>query len=240
MPEGFTNEKSVLPKVMVWWRYATSDYLSQRWPRPVSTYKPQWANVCNFTPKTIFPHTLLRCRWLVLRWPMFVFPRPLPVIRLRPNYQHICIHPQSMYFFYKNPLRFKTGMNVIGKISIQRERVYVWDSRQGANITVGVPWWVINTHYDDVMMGAIASQITSLTIVYSTGCLFSRRSNKTSKFRVTGLCEGNSPATGEFPAQRASNAENVSIWWRHHETIRSQLLAKEKCTTVEGKGIFWS
>ena len=23
--------------------------------------------------------------------------------------------------------------------------------------------------------------------------------------------------TGEFPAQRASNAENVSIWWRHHE-----------------------
>ena len=22
--------------------------------------------------------------------------------------------------------------------------------------------------------------------------------------------------TGEFPAQRASNAENVSIWWRHH------------------------
>ena len=21
---------------------------------------------------------------------------------------------------------------------------------------------------------------------------------------------------GEFPAQRASNAENVSIWWRHH------------------------
>ena len=24
--------------------------------------------------------------------------------------------------------------------------------------------------------------------------------------------------TGEFPAQMASNAENVSIWWRHHET----------------------
>ena len=28
---------------------------------------------------------------------------------------------------------------------------------------------------------------------------------------------GNSPGTGEFPAQRASYAENVSIWWRHHE-----------------------
>ena len=33
--------------------------------------------------------------------------------------------------------------------------------------------------------------------------LFRCRSKKTSKLRVTGRCEGNSPATGEFPAQRA-------------------------------------
>ena len=46
--------------------------------------------------------------------------------------------------------------------------------------------------------------------------LFKRRSKKASKLRATGLCAGNSPGTGEFPAQRASNAENVSIWWRHH------------------------
>ena len=46
--------------------------------------------------------------------------------------------------------------------------------------------------------------------------LFRRRSKKTSKLRVTGLCAGNSPVTVEFPAQMASNAENVSIWWRHH------------------------
>ena len=46
-------------------------------------------------------------------------------------------------------------------------------------------------------------------------CLFSR-SKKTSKPHVTVLCAGNSTATGEFPAQKASNAENVSIWWRHH------------------------
>ena len=42
--------------------------------------------------------------------------------------------------------------------------------------------------------------------------LFRRRSKKTSKLRVTDLCAGNSPGT----TQRASNAENVSIWWRHH------------------------
>ena len=43
-----------------------------------------------------------------------------------------------------------------------------------------------------------------------------RRSKKTSKLRVTGLCAGNSSVTGEFLAQMTSNAENVSIWWRHH------------------------
>ena len=47
-------------------------------------------------------------------------------------------------------------------------------------------------------------------------CLFRRRSRKASKLHVTGLCEGNSPLTGEFPAQRASNAEKDSIWWPHH------------------------
>ena len=46
--------------------------------------------------------------------------------------------------------------------------------------------------------------------------LFRLRSMKISKLRITGLCEGNSPVTTEFPAQMASNAENVSIGWRHH------------------------
>ena len=53
--------------------------------------------------------------------------------------------------------------------------------------------------------------------------LFRGRSKKTSKLRVTGLCAGNSPLTGEFPAQRASNAENVSIWWRHRDKIAPYL-----------------
>ena len=68
------------------------------------------------------------------------------------------------------------------------------------------------SHYKDVIMSALASQITSLTTVYST--VYSRRrSQKTSKLCVAGLCAGNSPVTGEFPAQRVSNAENVSHWF---------------------------
>ena len=77
------------------------------------------------------------------------------------------------------------------------------------------PWqWyslsIRSIHYNDVIMGAMTYQITSLTIVYST-VLFRRRSKKTSKLGVTGLCAGNSPVTGEFPAQMAGNAEKAFI-----------------------------
>ena len=88
-------------------------------------------------------------------------------------------------------------------------------------------------------MGAIASQITSLTIVYSTvysGADKRKHQSSASLAFVRGihrgpvnsphkwpvarkmfpLDAGNSPGTGEFPAQMASSAENVSIRWRHH------------------------
>ena len=64
-------------------------------------------------------------------------------------------------------------------------------------------------------MGAMASQITSLTIVYLTVYSGSDQ-RKTPKPRVTGLCAESSPPIGEFPVQMASNIDNVSIWW-HHE-----------------------
>ena len=51
----------------------------------------------------------------------------------------------------------------------------------------------------------MASQITGVSIVYSSVC--SGTEKKTLKLRVTGLCEVNSPVTGEFPAQRVSDAE---------------------------------
>ena len=51
--------------------------------------------------------------------------------------------------------------------------------------------------------------------------LFRHRSKKTSKLLVAGLRAGNWPVTGEFPAQMASNAENVSIWVHHHAWLFS-------------------
>ena len=66
-------------------------------------------------------------------------------------------------------------------------------------------------------MGAMASQITSLTIVYST--VIQAQIKENIKAPRHWLCAGNSPVTGEFSAQMASNAEKVSIWWRHHVPV---------------------
>ena len=72
--------------------------------------------------------------------------------------------------------------------------------------------YILATHYSDVIMDTIASQITSLTIVYSTVYTDADQWKHQSSASLA-LCAGNSPGT----AQMASNAENVSIWWRHHE-----------------------
>ena len=56
-------------------------------------------------------------------------------------------------------------------------------------------------------MGAIACQITSLTIFYSIVYLLADQ-RKYQSSRVPDR---------DCVLQMTSNAENVSIWWRHHE-----------------------
>ena len=66
--------------------------------------------------------------------------------------------------------------------------------------------------------------------------LFRRKSKKISKLRVTGLCAGYPPETGEFPAHMVSNAESVSIWWRHHEQQNewwNEYIAQGKDKTIQ-------
>ena len=71
---------------------------------------------------------------------------------------------------------------------------------------------VFMNHYNDVIMGAMASPITSLTIVYSTvysGADQRKHQRSSSLALVRGIHRW-------FPTRRVGNAENVSIWWRHH------------------------
>ena len=69
-------------------------------------------------------------------------------------------------------------------------------------------------------MGKMAFQIISLTIVYSTVYMGTDQ-RKRQSFKPLAFVGGNSPVTSEFPAQRASDAEIVSIWWRHQEAQRT-------------------
>ena len=80
--------------------------------------------------------------------------------------------------------------------------------------------------YNDVIMSVMASQITSLTIVCS-----SDYSEMHIKENIK--APRHWPLWGKFTGdrwipcttQRASNAENVSIWWRHHALIIISYLA---------------
>ena len=67
-------------------------------------------------------------------------------------------------------------------------------------------------HCNNVIMSAMASQITSLTIVYSnvySGADQRKLQSSASLAFMSGI--------HQFPAQRASTAEHISIGWRHHE-----------------------
>ena len=95
----------------------------------------------------------------------------------------------------------------------------------------------MDNHYDDVIMSTIASQITSLTIVYSTiysGADQSKHQSSASLAFVWGIHRA-----GEFPAQMASNAENVPIWWRHHARIDSTWYGKKYHGKFEHQHLKW-
>ena len=65
-------------------------------------------------------------------------------------------------------------------------------------------------------MSMMGSQINSLARLF-TQLFIQGADQRNIKVPHQGPFEGNSPVTGEIPAQTASDVENVSIWWRHHE-----------------------
>ena len=75
-------------------------------------------------------------------------------------------------------------------------------------------------HYSDVIMSTIASQITGVSIVCSSVCSgVDQRKHQSSASLAF--------VRGSFNAG-AINAENVSIWWRHHEIFLMYVLMSER------------
>ena len=78
-------------------------------------------------------------------------------------------------------------------------------------------------HYSDVIMDMMASQITSLTIVYST-VYSDADQRKHQSSALLAFVRGIHRWPVNSPTQMTSNAENVYIWWRHHVIWTPHLL----------------
>ena len=74
-----------------------------------------------------------------------------------------------------------------------------------------IPLYAIMFHYNEIIIGAIATQITSLAIFYLT--VYSDADQRKHQSSASLAFER---GFHRFPAQMASNAENVSLWWRNH------------------------
>ena len=121
-------------------------------------------------------------------------------------YRHILL----MFFRFASPTLPKGNPMIIRVQEKQTWKVWVnvwYESTRTDNTTA---------HYSDVRVIMMTSQITSLTVVFSI--FIQAQIKENIKLRITGLRVGNSPVTGEFPAQRASNAENASIWCHRAKT----------------------
>ena len=156
-------------------------------------------------------------------------------VRKHNNRQHASPHHEVATDVEQMPIRpiiiiiITINKRLLTKSILQNAWLWLADTLASANHDQAFCWkllvknscwsiWVWSLTLQWRLNGHECVSNHRLKIVYSTDYSdFRRRSKKTSKLRVTGLCAGNSPGTSEFPAQMASNTENVSIWWRHHK-----------------------
>ena len=95
-------------------------------------------------------------------------------------------------------------------------------------------------HYSDVIMNPMASQITSVLIIYYTVCSGEEQKNtKASRhWSVWEEFTGNRwiPHSQRWiPHTKVSDAEHVSIWWRHHKT--GNIDVGDECSSMNRKWV---
>ena len=90
-------------------------------------------------------------------------------------------------------------------------------------------------HFSDVIMSVMASLITGVSIVYSSVCSGAdqrKHQSSTSLAFVRGIHRW--PVYSQHKGQ--SNADDVSIWWRHHATNReacAHLMSSLSCSEAQ-------
>ena len=85
-----------------------------------------------------------------------------------------------------------------------------WYVRQCNWLSLHFCHFIMTSHYSDVIMSAISSQITCASTVCLIVCSGAARWKHQSSASLASV------VTGGFSSQMASDAENISMWWRHH------------------------
>ena len=251
-------------KLTIWQRWfgwwigavqATSHYLNQRWYvllTHICVTRPQWVN--SVQPHFMCTSCTLHSWYILARFPIYYS-------NLNPTYQlfnnldekvsfklrihYITLFPCVTHFIMITYYTWHGSDIELAKCTpiARPSRVSYWVNW----VHLGENWscrpiccFLLYTmcHYSDVIMSEISSEITSVSIVWSTVCSGADHRKK-SKIHVTGLCEGSPPVTGGFPPERDSNAQNVSIWWRRHavcQYVHTAVLTI--ISTIRDKGIY--
>ena len=105
-----------------------------------------------------------------------------------PTFARPCYRPPSgVVQVHYNPLKWK-WKNTVNKYKC----VWIRENQEGTSLHITLQWR--HNERDGVSNHQPYDCLLNL--------LFRRRSTKTSKIRVTGLCAGNSPVTGESPSHK--------------------------------------
>ena len=97
------------------------------------------------------------------------------------------------WFTFTHLSRDRYCFSFIVKLCYNRMVIHLQTVTQSVTIRMAIPLQWRHNRRDDVWNHQHHDCLLDL--------IFRRRSKKTSKLRVTNLCAGNSPVTGEFPAQ---------------------------------------
>ena len=238
MPQDLIDDKSTLFDVMAWCHQTASHYLNQCWWCHMVSLKS--------SPTEAETKWLVSCRWHFqmhfLEWISLQLIQISPNFVLKGPIDNIpSLIPVMAWWQTGN----KGGGWVChksqysGKICRTQFCASIWYSSATFSDRKSLgcvrPCWICPLYTCLVPIGAGCASCArwsrslqwqhnghgSVSNHQPNNCLlnrlFRRRSKKTLKLYVTGLCAGNLPGTSDFPAQMASNAENV--WWSHHGVV---------------------
>ena len=90
---------------------------------------------------------------------------------------------------------------------------------QGMDMMQLIGCWYRGWHYNDVIMGAMVSQITNLTIVHSTADSGAGQ-RKPQKLRLTGLCEGSSLYFWEGSSQSRLGVRKLRLQASYRQSLQ--------------------